>query len=370
MRHPKAQVHHMRNHLTIVSALLGLTAAAAAQTVTLPRVAALDEGNDLASRLFSRTAFHVQQIVEGTAIAPNAAVITSVGYRLDNDNSLGGVAYAFPNVTITLASTTVAPSTMTTTFANNVTGASTVVYTGPVNAPAYASTPGGIDTFFPLPISAYPFSVGTNHLVIDILATDPAPASLNRTPDGALPGGVARVIGQSGTTSNPLDRLQLLVAGNGPTQGRFSGMVPGGSFVLFVQAATAYQGLLILGPDLPVPIDLGTLGAPNNSVYVNPAISIPFAMTSGVGGFRASWTLQPPPGSALTQISAQGFVIDVAANALGIVATNARRMIIGDPLPHPVNQLNANDPAAATGTLQYTGGILGGAVLQLGGTFQ
>ncbi len=357
------------NHLLRLSTLASLAALTSAQTKTIPAIAALDEGNDLASRVFARTAFRVQQVVDGAAIATNAATITAIGYRLDNDNSLGGIAYTFPNVTISLSPTTVSPSAMTTTFASNITGAPTVVFSGAINAPAYTSVPEGVDTFFPMAITPFSYAPSGTSLLIDIVATDPAPASLNRTPDGALPGGVARVVGSSGVTSNPLDRLQLLVAGNGPTQGRFSGMVPGGSFVLFVQAATAYQGLLMLGPDLPAPIDLGAYGAPANSLYVNPVVNIPFAMTSGIGGFRASWTLQPSAGTALAQLSAQAFVVDLPANPLGLVVTNARRMIIGEALPHPVNQLGANDPAAATGSLQYVSGILGGAVLQLTGTF-
>ena len=40
----------------------------------------------------------------------------------------------------------------------------------------------------------------------------------------ALPGGIARFLGQSGPSVNPLVRLQLLVSAVGPPQGRFSGL--------------------------------------------------------------------------------------------------------------------------------------------------
>jgi hypothetical protein len=353
-----------------VACLAGITMAQTSKVI--PTVAGLDEGNDITTRLFARTAFRVQQIIDAAAVAGTSASLTAVGYRSDNDNSIGSVAFNFPAVTIALSHTTISPTAMSTTFASNITGTPTTVFAGAVNAPAYTSVAGGISPFFSIPISAFAYTAATGNLLIDVVATDPMPASLNRSTDGALPGGQARVVGQSGQTSGAFDNLRLLVAGNGPTQGRFSGMVPGGSFVLFVQAARGFSGLLWLGGEFPTPIDLTSFGMPGNVAYVNPLATVPFTMTSGIGGFRASWTLNVPgnPGTALGQISAQAFVVDSPANMLGVVATNGQRMIIGDPLPHALNQLNSNDPTAATGTLNYVSGILGGAVTQLFGTFQ
>ncbi len=361
------------HHFLCAAATLCLAGAALAQTSkVIPSIGAVEEGNDLTNRLFARTAFRVQQILNASAVAPNSASLTAIGYRSDNDNSSGSAAFNFPNVTVALSHTSVTPTGMSATFASNITGTPTLVFSGAVNAPTYSSVAGGISPFFSIPTAAFAFTTTSGNLLIDVVATDPMPASLNRTTDGALPGGVARFLGQSGPTSNPADRLQLLVAGNGPTQGRFSGIVPNGSLVLFVQAQRAFPGVLWLGGEFSTPIDLTPYGAPGNTAYVDPLLTIPFIMTGpGIGGFRATWTLNMPPNpSTYAPISAQAFILDTPANTLGFVATNGQRMRIGDPLPHPMNQAHSSDPVAPTGFLQYTGGILGGAVTQLTGTFQ
>ena len=131
--------------LTFVAVGAALAAETSAQTaLTIPTIAVFTEGNDLTSYPFGRTAFRAQQVVTASAIAPNSAMISALAYRADNDNSSNKPAVTINNVRIELSPTIADPLTMSTTYANNVTGAVAIVFSGSVSLPAYNSTPGGI----------------------------------------------------------------------------------------------------------------------------------------------------------------------------------------------------------------------------------
>ncbi|MEZ5967308.1 MAG: hypothetical protein R3F56_25955 [Planctomycetota bacterium] len=339
----------------------------------IPTLAAFTEGNDLTSYPFGRTAFRAQQVVHGSAIAPNNATINALGYRADNDNSANKPAVSIANVQIDLSPTTVDQLTMSTTYAQNITGTVTTVFSGTVNLPAYNSTEGGVAPWGPvIPITPFSFTTaGLNNLLIDITATG-ANASSGYTLDSALPGGQVRFIGQSGPTSDPFARLQTLVSANGATQGRFSALVPGGSVTLFGQSDTQpFVGQMMIALSrLATPVDLTFLGAPNNELYQMPDLQLPFTM-AGLIRYQAPFTLNIPALPTLTgaNLYAQCWVVDVPANSLGIVTSNGVELTIGQAGDHPTRVVRGTDPLAATGAFNYVSGIYGGAVLQLTGAF-
>lgn len=357
----------------LLLAILALAAAASAQTRTVPAIADFNEGNDLTSYPFGRTAFRAQQLFESAYLAQTSAILTGIEYRADNDNSASKPAVTINNVRFDLSETTVGTAAMSTTYAANITGAVTTVYTGSVSLPAYASTSGGIAPWGPLLPFNVPFVLTTanGNLLVDATATG-ANASSGYTLDSSLPGGVTRALGQSGPTVNQLERLQLLVSANGPTQGRFSGLIPGGSVIVFAQASTTqYSGAMWFGlSKYPTPVDLGSVGAPNNFVYVDNLIDQGFTMTGGIA-FRASITLPIPNVTGLLGVSvySQAVVAEAAANALGFVTTNGQELTIGESGSHPLRMVRGTDPAAATGFFNYTSGILGGPVVRFHGVF-
>jgi hypothetical protein len=238
----------------------------------------------------------------------------------------------------------------------------------------YTSAPGGIAFWNPIWTNQpYAYDRSKGDLLIDLVAHD-AGAGLNRATDAATPGGSIRSLGATGPTSVP-DRLELIAAGNA-AQGPFSGLVPGGAFKLAVQStAKAYSGTLLASLFEPFfPIDLGPYQAPNNFLHLAQpvVVSQPFTLQPVGGGYLTSWLVQVGnyPRVPFYRFTAQAFVLDAAANGLGIVTTNAQRITIGEPLPHPSNQVEADDPNAASGTFAYPGGMPGGAVVRLDGSFQ
>lgn len=357
-------------------ALASLTALGQAQaTRVIPAIFATTEGNDLGSYPFGRASARSQQIWNGTSLAGTVAVISSLSYRADNDNSSGSSAVTFGSVTVDVSDTTVSPSAMTTTFASNVTGTPTRVFNGPLSLPAYTSTPGGSAPFAATIPFGTPFSffVAGKHLLVDLTSTSPTPSSPSWVMDVALPGGATRSLGSTGPTSGGFDQLRLLVAANGTTgQGRYAGLVPGDSIVVFTQANRAFTGQMMFGTTRLPAFDLGPYGAPSNTLEMLPDLTLPFVMTSGIGGYRGTFTLPIPAQNNLVGgvLYAQAFVVDTPANSLGIVTTNAYELKIGEPGPHMSQQLNSQVTTATTGTFQYVSGILGGPIVQFSGVFQ
>lgn len=361
------------------AAALAPFAAGQNQDVVIPAIAEGRDANDLASYPFGRTGFRTQQILSQAALArsaPTGAILLGIAYRADNDNSSGSPAVTIPNVTIEMSQTSVIPATMSTDFASNITNSPVTVFQGSVNLPAYSSTPNGHASFGAgIPLTApFLFTTGAGDLLIDITAANANSTRNNYVIDAALPGGTVSTYGMPGQLSQP-DGVRTVIAGNG-SMGRFSGIVPGGQFSILVQSQfQVWSGALMLGLDkLSQPIDLASVGAPNNHLYIDPIDSYPYTLQQPpIGwGFRYSWNLAVPSDPTLTGVGLhmQPFVADPAANTLGVATMSATEVVIGDSAPHPVRQLNASDYQATTGSFQYVSGIYGGAVVQLTGQFQ
>ena len=364
----------MKTQLLLVSSL-ALAAGLQAQTQkVVPAVAESAEGNDLTSYPFGRTAFRAQQLFDAAYIAPNLAIINSIEYRADNDSSTAKPAVVINNVQVDVSQTLIDSTTMTTTYAANVTGVPSTVFTGSVSLPAYASSSGGVAPFGIMVPFNTPFvsQASLGNLLVDITATGPN-ASSGYTLDSALPGGLGRPVGPTGLGVDPVNLVRLLVSANGATQGRFSGLVPGGAVTLIAESrGPAYSGDMFFGlAKFPTPIDLTALGAPGNEFHIDPIMDLPFTMMSTGIANRASVALPVPsnPGLLGIPIYSQAFVIEPAANALGIVMLNGVEMTVGEAGNHPMRMVRGTDPLALTGSFNYTSGILGGPVVRFNGTF-
>jgi hypothetical protein len=357
---------------------LGLTAMASLPTLgsaqsnrAVPSIYASVEGNDLASYPFGRTGFRMQQCVAGSAIANTTAILSAVSYRADNDNSTSKPALVLTTLQVAVGATSMSPASMSTTFGANITGTMTQVYNGALALPAYTSTSGGVAPWIPITFSApFPYTVASGNLLIDMTVPVSPSASSGYTIDSALPGGTYSTFGTPGPLSKA-DFVSISISGNG-TQGRFSGIVPGGSLTMIVQSQFfSWSGALFLGAAKQAsPVDLSVIGAPGNFLYIQPLVSLPITLTSSISGFRATLPLSIPGGPVTGgQLMSQAAVIDPPVNSLGLMTTSANVITIGDPLPHPVQQLQSSDSAALTGAFQYgTSNLLGGAVLRFSGT--
>ncbi|MBK8101327.1 MAG: hypothetical protein IPK26_29955 [Planctomycetes bacterium] len=108
--------------------------------------------------------------------------------------------------------------------------------------------------------------------------------------------------------------------------GEFSNLLPNGAVVAF-----AGFSRVISSTGLPLPFDLGPLGASGCSIDVDPA-SVTLLLANGAG--VATWAIPIPylPALISADIFQQGLALDPAANALGAAASNHGRAVIGERL--------------------------------------
>jgi hypothetical protein len=364
--------------LVLAAALVAI--ALPAQNVVIPAVANGVDGNDSRSYPFGRTTFRMQQVIDAAAVSASPKSIVTIAYRPDNGNSIGSQAVSFPNVEIRMSHTSVTPATLSTTYASNITGAVTLVYSGAVSLNAYTSGPLGVAAFDPITLqNAFPFDPALGNLLIDIVAIDPVSASTSYFPDTARPAGPWEVYGQSGAFSAPqLDWPKHTVNGSiTGGQGNMAGIGIGGQVTYIISSGSPlgggfpYSGFLLFGAlRHNPPIDLTAVGAPGNFLYVDSFAATPFTLMQGpIGG--PSWNLPIPvpntPALFRSQLHTQPIYMDSPANTLGWVAGGAIRITLGDSLtPHPTNQVSGNSATAATGSLVFGSTIQGAAVVRLG----
>ncbi|HEB53426.1 MAG TPA: hypothetical protein ENI87_09255 [bacterium] len=337
--------------IALSSTVLLLAGAAAAQ-VPVPAHAPLAEGHAYASMPFGRPGFRTQIVVDGSAIAPNGALLT--GLRLRGDRVSAPLAATLvPNVTITLSHTSVAPGAMSTAFASNITSSGTVVFQGAVQLPAVPegfAGPLGWDIVVPL--SQFSYTTGQGNLLIDIVGNNPAGQSASYYLDAERPGGASTQFGDGPPLSNS-DYPRMLVFANGgsnPTQ-----FVPGSVLDLIVTTTfSSPPGVMAIGTSAPAqPIDLSVVGAPGSWLYVDPIVIDTLTWQGTFIGWNGITSVNVPnqPSLVGTVLYAQGALADAGANALGMITTEAAEIRLGTIDPLPMQQLDASDPAAANGTL-------------------
>ena len=103
--------------------------------MTLPSSAGR-EGSTATPMVGSYGEGRIQQVVDGSALCTTRAVLTALHLRADGQMMNAFAAKRLPSVKLSLGTTSMTPASMSTTFANNRTGAQTVVFSGALDLPA------------------------------------------------------------------------------------------------------------------------------------------------------------------------------------------------------------------------------------------
>lgn len=344
-----------RTHLFRSAVVAALAATAAAQTTkSLPAHADLGDGHHAAAMPFGVPGFRTQLLLDGTALGPSGAVLTGLRLRADR-GAAPQPAVTVPNVTVLVSHTSTFVGNLSGTFAGNVTGPTTTVFQGSITLPA--TTPGfaGPTSWdIAIPFAApFVFTTAQGNLLVDIVANNAAQQPPVYWLDATQGGGSATSYGTPGDDPN-FDTMNLLVATGNSLEPRL--LSPGHAIdFTSTRSFTSPPGVLALGvAGLPVPLDLGPFGAPTNALYIDPLVLAPHAWTTSFIGRYSTFTLGVPADPLLIgeRVYGQSVIFDASANALGLVVSNAVEMRLGDQAEAlPLQQLDADDPAAATGTL-------------------
>lgn len=360
----------------VLAATIAVTAPVLAQTFhTVPAYADVVDGHESLGLPFGTPAFRTQILVSAGQLTTNGALLNSIRFRADRwlSSTTGGTQV--PNVTVSLSHTTVV--TLSSTFAANVTGPVSTVFQGTVALPAQ-----GIGSAGPLPwnivipfAQQYSFTATTGDLLIDIVGANTPGGSPTYILDAGQAGGAATQFGASGQHPG-FDNLLLFVAtGNDLIPRHLS---PGHT-IDFISSLffTTAPGVLALGTAAqPVPIDLGPIGAPTNSLYIDPIVFATHVWTPSPIGSHATFSLAVPNNPAFvgTTIYGQSLILVPTANPLGIITSHAVETRLGDEFEvFALQQLNSPNPGSTTGTLVDFGSLLqpepGAVMIRFDGVF-
>jgi hypothetical protein len=347
----------------------------AQSTMAVPANAGLADGHHATALPFGVPGFRSQILVDAAAIAPNGAVLTGIRFRADR-TSLPLRPVQVPNVAVAMSQSALLPGQLTTSFQGNVTGAPAPVFQGTASLPAHSTANAG-----PLPFDVsvafatpFQFTAAQGSLLVDITGNNAPGGAPVFWLDAAQQGGAATQFGEAGTNPSS-DFLNLIASTANSLEPR---RLAPGSFVDYTSTLsfTNPPGLLLLGAQaFPAPIDLGPVGAPTHSVYVDPLAYVPHAWQPSFLGWFSTFRLAVPNRPVFVDqlVFAQSLLFDPSANAAGILTSRALETRIGDnAAPFPMQQLDANDPAAAIGTLLdfgFAAPEFGAAVVLLEGVF-
>mgnify|MGYP003643007402 CR=1 FL=1 len=367
----------MNYQATVLSSLFGLMlgASATAQELVLPSHADVADGHHAVSLPFGSAGFRTQLVVDAAAIAPAGAVLQELRLRADR-TSLPLVGSTIPNVVVSLSHTNRTVGNLDVSFANNVTAATTVVFQGSVGLPGHTDgfagpMPWDITVPFGQP---FVFDVTQGNLLIDIVANNPAGRAPSFWLDAMEAGGAATSFGEGGDVSSG-DNLGLLVATGNSLDPRLITLGRTIDYITTLSFSNS-PGVLALGTvRQATPIHLGPIGAPRNLLYIDPVVLIPHAWTQSFIGWNSTFSLTLPnlPSLAGERVYAQSMIFDSLANPLGMVLSPAMETRVGDPFEVlPMQQLDADDPQAATGTILEFGlgsPAMGAVPIRLEGVF-
>ncbi len=342
--------------LFIGSAAFAGAALTAQAQLSLPLHADVVDGHHSLGQPFGTPGFRTQILVDGTAIAANGAVLNGIAFRTDRPSAPLPPGQ-IPNVTVELSHSNAPIGGMSATFASNVTSLPAVVFQGTVNLPGSnvgfaGPQPWDIVITFPVP---YQFTTAQGNLLIDIVGNNPAGGFPNHFLDAVQGGGSATEFGQGGDNPN-FDQLRLraLTAGGNSAEAR---LYSPGQVIDFTSTLsfTSPPGVVALGTaPQPAPIDLTPLGAPTNFLYLDPIVLAAHAWTQSFIGWFSTFPVGIPNTPAVIGVTlyGQSAILEPTANALGLILSPAVEVRIGDQGEQlPLQQLDAADPTATTGTL-------------------
>jgi len=318
------------NSAVAITLLLG--SALCAQTLVVPMDRAAVEGNTTHQYPFSYSEVRFQQIFDGSELASTNAVLTGVEFRRDGSNASAHNARSWSYV-VTAYETLVSPASATTTWANNRTGPGTVVLNGPISVPAGAPVfPTPQPWAVALPFSSpFTFTRTNGHFLLEIEGVDPNnlydpwpvdAENLWRTARGdSLRVSAAACMG----ASNEQVTLGLSSA---------STLVIGGTVTVNMTNTTLSAFANWIGSSnrtylaLPLPFDLGVLGAPG--CFLGSDIAV-----QQVGGGPFAWPV--PNNLALEDaiLFTQAMALAPNANAGNFVTSDVFQVRVGGPTSPP-----------------------------------
>lgn len=355
--------------------LLSNLDAQAASTRVVPGANAKIEGSSASAFPYLFTSGRTQQIWTGTAVTSSIALISGISYRRDTNMSKTAVAArAYGNVKIQIGLTTVTPTTMSTTFAKNVTSSMTTVISGNYSIPAQP-----VPTVSPAPFNinmnwTSPFVFNnTGNLLLDTTLPGTIGKSEYSVDAEAVttgPQGAVRAFGSPGAFSSP-----QFYSFKAPSVG----LGPGGTVEISAGSFTnALTGTLVLGLSNTVwsgtrlPLDLKVIGAPKNNLLVSMDAQVPFNATLFGLVYRSSFKMPIPNKPVLKSLTfyAQAYYRDTLANSAGLVTTHGLRLTLGNgPSGTPVTNEVGHWIANSTTGFLFGPSAAGGPVVQFSGVF-
>ncbi len=338
----------------------------------VPASAAASEGNSSNYLPFVYDVSRTQQVWASWAVASGVAVLNSVNFRRDSNNST--TSYPALNLSqhvVTIGHTSVSPATMSTTYSANITSTMTTIVNGKwsIAAQPVPSTP-------PAPFAiAYPMSTpfiyttAKGNLLMEWIigsgqANNKQEYQLDAVTPSAGGSGVVRAFGSWGkfAANDSADwkaDAQKLVPG-GAAAISLAGFSQGYKSNLFVGASDKlYNGLTL-------PYDLAAIGAPGNTLYTGLDAILPFTLTqTSTNNWTANLNFPLPNDNKLIGLRAfiQSYYADAKANAAGLVTSSAMELTIGGT--GPISKVMGRDgTTSATGgfwadppVVQFVGGI-------------
>ncbi|MCA8943484.1 MAG: S8 family serine peptidase [Planctomycetes bacterium] len=317
--------------------------------IIAPAALAQSFGNHRTAAPFAAQPTKTHHAIDGATI-PFGTQIEAIAFRAD-DGQIASAGFDC-NLEVKLGHTTFAPNDLSVVFADNPAGPMTTVFQGTHHFAATSSLPTGPDDFaFVIPLTT-PFVTATSssqHLLVELVVTSHSMGSqrfglyfdaeldvlshfriLASDPLGQFPA--------SGTLDGVVPAMSLLTTAAGSiaprldAQGPFG---PGDTFEVALRfAPTNAAGILVHGDDatiwggLPLPFDLGIIGAPGCSVLTNTLGAIGVATDAGGSGF-VDFAIANDPTLAGRVLLQQFLVFDPAANPLGLTVSPGGELRIG-----------------------------------------
>jgi hypothetical protein len=346
--------------------VLGLAAAAAAQSVTIPSIASTTRPTLIpywTANVFYQGASRSQSIVDVNDVTVPATLWNSLAVR--RPVSLGNANAAFTaNATITLSVSPLAWTAVGPTFATNHGPNLTTVLNTQISLPAATNQPtwpAPWQTPFPFSVP-FPFvkTMGQS-LVIDILQT---------ASTGTQPWYVEATPPDNGTRANNGNAQSSCRFSNGNYNNSLSyngTIIPGANwFVNYGSILPNAIGVAAIGSQgvggswngIPLPFDLTPLGAPGCAWHVSVLYMIGLAANASGGASWPQQTIPNDPSLAGAAFYDHAAFVDPLANAMGLVTTWSSKWSIGTQIGAPGTLVSAVGAAATNPSGQLTRALL------------
>ncbi len=374
--------HHFAksSHSCLLASLLLATVAldgvatGQAQTKVIPLSRTSTEGSSASAFPFAYTTGRTQQIWRGSALTQAVGILNGISYRRDGT----GAARAkvdYPSLTVSIGLTTVAPQAMSATFSSNITSPLTAVinkakYNLPAN-PAVTTPPApfNIDVNWS---TAFVFDARKGNVIVEWnMPGSPAKNSYFVDSESFKASGSSGSAVPFGTFGKFASAEQVKFTAVPGT------LKPGGTLdVNGTYFSKPYTAKLIFGlskktyNSINLPYDLTAIGAPGNSLYTSMDILLPLAMNPVRPVWHARFTAPIPNDPKLSGFTfyTQSYYADAAANAAGLVASNAIELKMASASSQPeTNMVGFYDATKATGWFAFSATQQGGPVVRFKG---